>query len=340
MGKLSLLVNFLAAVGRLVLLLGRLALKGYWRVWAFLKLRLPFIQAVTERHIHNPATVFVDAAIVLLTIYFGVGVYGYGAIYLKKSEARMTEIVSLVYPLPAARVNNSFIWANQFLARLRYLNTFNTQAPADIAVKPPTDAELRARIVEGLIEDRIIFLEAKERKLKVTSGELNAAFVKQGGEKEIKEKIAKLYGMTIPEFKTIIAEQVLKEKIKNSVLTRIRVRHILTSNLPAAQEARKQLDEGKNFVDLAKEFSQDAQSVNNGGDLGYWYKGELASQISPGFEDEVFKLQVNQVAGPVQTKFGFHLIQATERTGDNLQTYEEWLKERTKSYKIKRYIPL
>jgi hypothetical protein len=340
MGQLSVLRDFLISVGQAIVWVFRQLARLYQRFWAWLRLRLPFVEGLARRHLRNPVTVFVDAAIVVLTLYFAFGITAYVLVYPKQSESRFTEGLSQVYPLPAARVDNSFIWSHQFLTRLRYLTTFTRQAPKDTATKPPSDQDLRSQILAGLIENRVIYLEAKKRGLSVTQSEVTAAFAKQGQPDEIATKIKQLYGMNLTQFKEIIAEQVLKEKVKAAVLTRVHIRHILTSNLTAAQQAKQALADGRPFADVAKEFSQDAQTKDTGGDLSFWYKGELSTQISPGFEEAVFALNVNQVSDPIQSKFGFHIVEVTEKTGDSPQTYDDWLKQQEVAYKIKRYIAI
>lgn len=316
----------------------RLLVKLWRAVWGYLRVRLPFVKALIRRHTRNPSTIFVDAAIAILVVYVIFGTLGYFLIYTQKSETRFAETLAVLYPLPAAKVNGSLVWSHKFLERLRFLSTFNEKAPADSQAKPPSEAELREQVLAGLIEDQIIFLEAKKRGTRVTEEELNKALEKQGDVKEVKKKIKELYGMSLADFKAVIAEQVLKEKVKNSVITKIRVRHVLVSTQQVANTAKQQLDGGKAFEEVAKEFSQDAGTKDLGGDLGYWRKGELAAQIAPGFEEAAFALTVGQISGVVQSQYGFHVIQLTERSGDNLQTYEEWYKTIQESYQIKRYI--
>jgi peptidyl-prolyl cis-trans isomerase D len=70
------------------------------------------------------------------------------------------------------------------------------------------------------------------------------------------------------------------------------------------EEIQARLAKGEKFEALAKEFSQDPGSANNGGDLGYAGPGVY----DPAFEKALYSLTMDQVSGPVRTDFGFHLI--------------------------------
>lgn len=340
MGKLSSIQNVLSWVKNTAISVWAVIVQVYVFVWGQLQIRLPLARALVRRHTQNPATIFIDIAIFVLSLYVAFAIVGYVLVYPQKSESRFTETLSVLYPLPAAKINNSLVWGHKFLERLRFLNTFNERAPQDAAAKPPTDAELRERVLEGLIEDQIVFLEAKKRGIRVTEDELARALEAQGETDEVVKKIDELYGMSLGNFKEIVAEQILKEKVKNTVLTRVKVRHILVSANQAATAAKAALGGGRDFADVAKEFSQDAKTKDTGGDLGYWRKGELAVQISPAFEEASFALQLNQISDAVPSPFGFHIIQVTERSGDNLQTYEEWYQQTFATYQVKRYIQI
>ncbi|MBV6826405.1 SurA N-terminal domain-containing protein [Pseudomonas sp. PD9R] len=69
-------------------------------------------------------------------------------------------------------------------------------------------------------------------------------------------------------------------------------------------EIQARLAKGEKFEALAKEFSQDPGSANNGGDLGYAGPGVY----DPAFEKALYSLAKDQVSAPVRTDFGFHLI--------------------------------
>ncbi len=70
------------------------------------------------------------------------------------------------------------------------------------------------------------------------------------------------------------------------------------------EEVQARLAKGEKFEALAKEFSQDPGSANNGGDLGYAGPGVY----DPAFEKALYSLAKDQVSDPVRTDFGYHLI--------------------------------
>lgn len=101
------------------------------------------------------------------------------------------------------------------------------------------------------------------------------------------------------------------------------IRHILVTDKPKADQLRESIAGGTDFAAIAKAESIDNQapesSAFKGGDLGCFKITELSNFITP-FADAVKTLEVNQLSQPVQTQFGYHLIQITSRT---LQTFEE-----------------
>ncbi|MGY2293484.1 SurA N-terminal domain-containing protein [Pseudomonas sp. SDO528_S397] len=70
------------------------------------------------------------------------------------------------------------------------------------------------------------------------------------------------------------------------------------------EEIQARLAKGEKFEALAKEFSQDPGSANNGGDLGFAGPGVY----DPAFETALYELKQDQVSAPVRSSFGWHLI--------------------------------
>jgi len=76
-----------------------------------------------------------------------------------------------------------------------------------------------------------------------------------------------------------------------------------------AQQILKQARGGSDFATLAKEQSQDPGSAPNGGDLGFFPKG----QMTPTFDEAAFTLKPGALSGVVESPFGFHIIKVHER---------------------------
>lgn len=86
----------------------------------------------------------------------------------------------------------------------------------------------------------------------------------------------------------------------------VRARHILVQTLTEAMDYHSKITHGEDFSLVAKNFSR-CPSGQNGGDLGVFGRGQM---VKP-FEDAAFNLGIGQVSTPVQTQFGYHLIQRT-----------------------------
>ena len=85
-------------------------------------------------------------------------------------------------------------------------------------------------------------------------------------------------------------------------------RHILVSTEEECLKLKEQIANGKDFGELAKEYSQ-CPSKEQGGELGEFKKGQMV----PEFDAVVFSAPVNEVQGPVKTQFGYHLLEVTSR---------------------------
>lgn len=85
--------------------------------------------------------------------------------------------------------------------------------------------------------------------------------------------------------------------------------HILVETKEQCEDLLSQIKNGASFADLAKQHSL-CPSGEQGGDLGEFHPGQMV----PEFDKVVFNEAVNEVHGPVQTQFGFHLINITSRS--------------------------
>ena len=86
-------------------------------------------------------------------------------------------------------------------------------------------------------------------------------------------------------------------------------RHILVSSEDECEDLKTQIADGADFAEMAKAHSK-CPSGKQGGDLGEFSPGQMV----PEFDRVVFEEELNVVHGPVQTDFGFHLLEITERS--------------------------
>lgn len=86
-------------------------------------------------------------------------------------------------------------------------------------------------------------------------------------------------------------------------------RHILVDTQEKCQDLKIQIEAGADFADLAKEHSK-CPSGKRGGDLGQFSPGQMVEE----FDQVVFSGDLGKIHGPIQTEFGFHLIDITSRT--------------------------
>lgn len=85
------------------------------------------------------------------------------------------------------------------------------------------------------------------------------------------------------------------------------------------EQARRRIEGGESFADVAREVSEDPTSAERGGELGFVGRG----QMPPEFEEAAFAAPVGQLVGPVEAGFGMHLLEVTERREGGVQPFAE-----------------
>jgi peptidyl-prolyl cis-trans isomerase SurA len=102
------------------------------------------------------------------------------------------------------------------------------------------------------------------------------------------------------------------------------ISHILMQITPSEQsveeaflkisEIKTRLDNGEDFAELARQYSEDPGSAKTGGELGFVSRGTLVKE----FEETAFSLEKGEISEIVQTQFGFHIIQLLDRQGERI----------------------
>jgi parvulin-like peptidyl-prolyl isomerase len=169
--------------------------------------------------------------------------------------------------------------------------------------------------------------------------------------KEFLDNVGKSAGMNEADlrkmFQVIILRRKLNQMLADQVPTtaeQVHARHILVANYDDAVKVEDQLKQGKDFSDLAKQFSTDTSNKDNGGDLGWFSRGQMVKE----FEDTAFSLKVDEISQPVTTTFGVHVIQvlgheqnrpldASALQQKQSAALTEWLDQNRVNFKTERF---
>jgi parvulin-like peptidyl-prolyl isomerase len=127
------------------------------------------------------------------------------------------------------------------------------------------------------------------------------------------------YGISEADFYTYIEAQLLEEKVREQFEPEIEraaehvlIQHILVFDEEIAQEALEQLESGDAWDDIALEYSEDQSSRESSGDLG-WKTQEDLVRILGQMGLVAFSTPVNEVIGPIESQYGWHLLRVVDR---------------------------
>lgn len=105
-----------------------------------------------------------------------------------------------------------------------------------------------------------------------------------------------------------ISEDELKQQYER-MKTELKASHILVEDEKTAKEVEKKLNEGGDFAKLAKKYSTDSGSAEEGGELGWFSVGKMV----PEFEDAAFNMKKGEISDPVKSDFGYHIIKLEDK---------------------------
>lgn len=228
--------------------------------------------------------------------------------------------------------------------------------------------------LNALIDEKVVSLEVKKENIKISEDEIDAemkTFMEEVGGEEAFNMALEENNITEKDFKDDIIQylsirklmeplvEVTDEEIETyfkenketfDTVEQVDARHILVEDEALANDLYKQLKDGADFAELAKEHSTDG-SAAMGGDLGFFPRGQMVAE----FDEKAFAMEVGEISEPVKTKFGYHIIEkldkkeAKEATLEDhkeeikeklfetkMQTeYVSWLEEKREKYDIK-----
>lgn len=276
----------------------------------------------------------------IILVYVGLGVYFGIQIYKDKNSSQTIKISSYFYPFPAVIVNGKVVWASAYFQQLSYIQQYSVKTKDSSYV----EADFRQKIIDTLVENEVVEFQALRYNLRINNREFNDAYSqvvdKAGGETTIKKVLNDLYGMSEREFKTLFKQQLLKEKIRNELIVQVDVSHIFVKNEDRANEVADKAKKGEDFAGLAKTYSEDVKSNQNGGKLGWLARGELVIENNPipEFDTAAFAAKTGDIVGPIKTAAGFEIVKIEGKKGVIDENFTTWLSELKSESKVWRLI--
>ncbi|MFZ4619242.1 MAG: peptidylprolyl isomerase [Bacteroidota bacterium] len=224
----------------------------------------------------------------------------------------------------------------------------------------PSSKELRERVLDGMINDKLVLAQAVEDSVIVSDEEVTERLEQQiqrmtyqvGGQAKLEE----VYGMTVNrmkrdfQFRELIRKQMLVQKIQQQrqaalTVSRREVEEFFATYKDSIPKVPKEFELSHIYVEpkpdstvlksLLKKVQTVVDSLKAGGDFATFAKryssdgsaslgGDLGfarrGSFVKEFEEVAFTLSVNEISKPVKTQFGYHIIQLVERRGDAVRT--------------------
>jgi parvulin-like peptidyl-prolyl isomerase len=197
---------------------------------------------------------------------------------------------------------------------------------------------LQQQFMQSLVNEAEVQQKADELGVRVTDKQVDDR-IKQykqqslgGSEKKYTTEL-KSYGLTQEDARQLFRTQLLSDAVYNKVTGDVKVadkelaayykahpeqyrlpqtrevRHILVKTKPLADTIYSQLKGGADFAALAKKYSTDPSSKDNGGKYT-----AVKGQSVPEFDAKAFELKTGELSQPVKTQYGYHVIQAMTNT--------------------------
>jgi foldase protein PrsA len=238
------------------------------------------------------------------------------------------------------------------------------------AAGTPEFAQLRNALVKSLVEQAQFEIAAEELDVTVTDEELETRLdqLKEqffGGDQQAYEKELENQGLTEEQVLKDLRARMISEKVFAEVTSEVQVadediqayfeenkaqfeepasrevRHILVESKARADQIHRQLANGGNFAKLAKQFSEDPASKDQGGK----YTAQQGASVAP-FDKVAFNLDTGELSQPVKTQFGWHIIEAvgdvvpasTQKLSDVEEQISTTLLEEKKNQRISEWV--
>ncbi|MEO8863179.1 MAG: peptidylprolyl isomerase [Candidatus Saccharimonadales bacterium] len=237
------------------------------------------------------------------------------ALYRFKSTSEFTYRVTQVIPFPIARVGGSYVSYESYLFEIRhYVHYYEQQQKVDFN-SPEGKQQLKLfkkQAIDKVINDAYIKKLAAKQHVTVTSQQIDdqikilRAQNRLGGSDKVFEDVLRDYwGWSVKDFRRSLSDSILTQNLAESLDT-------ATTTKATAAEAK--LNSGTDFAAVAKEYSDDTATKDNGGDIGVVdsSKRDLTAQTV----SALYKLKPGQYSPIINIGYSLEILKNIETMSD------------------------
>ncbi len=231
----------------------------------------------------------------------------------------------------AAIVNGVTITKAQYDAQFAQAQTNWLQQP-DLDLQSAEGQEqlrqLQQQVLTWMIDQVIIDQAAAARGVQITDAGIDAEIAKMRGNDQARfDSWLAANGLTLETLRAQVRNDLVTSAMRDIVTAssprqteQFHVRHILLSDENTAQTVLAQARQGADFAALARKYSEDEATREQGGDLGFMPRGVMPAA----FEQVAFALQPGQVSDVIRSDFGLHIVQMVEIAQSRAVPDELW----------------
>ncbi len=174
---------------------------------------------------------------------------------------------------------------------------------------------LQMLVIEKVLEDKYKVTDKEiDAEYKKTEEELGEAFeMSLAQEGHTPESFKKFLRLNMLQEKALtdgieVSDEEVQQRIEQ-MNTEVNARHVLVEDEETALEVKEKLEGGADFAEIAKEYSEDPGSKEEGGELGWFGYDKMV----PEFRDAAFTLELKKISDPVLSSNGYHIIEVTDK---------------------------
>jgi len=262
---------------------------------------------------HKIVLISISLVIAALLAFF---TYATIALYRLDSNSNFIYKVTQIVPFPIARVGREFVAYENYLFELRrYMHYYETQQKLDFDSESGQQQlqEFERRALDRVVTLAYVKKLAKEKGISVSSQEVDEQInlLKEqnrlgNGDQVFEDVLQDYFGWSVADFKRYLTQEILTQKVVAAMDTQTRDK---------ANAAYAELQAGASFEDVAKKYSDDQASKNNGGQYGFDIT-RTSRDITPQATDTLFNLQPGQYSGIINTGYSLEIFKLLEKKGD------------------------